>query len=106
MEFLESPRVTVRSLEQPPTFLGGLHQLEDHGETRLSRAISFGATMQQPHCGKRALDGVGRAQVTPVLGREVVEREQRVAIPRQTSGGFIVLGLVGVTSFDFLYQRL
>lgn len=68
------------AVQEPPAPLSGLHQLEDHGEARLSRAVSFGAAMPQSDRGERALDGIGRAQVTPVLGREVVEREQHVAV--------------------------
>src|SRR5438477_1171967 len=38
------------------------------------------------HGGEGAFDGIGRSQVFPVLGREVVESEQRVSILAQAVG--------------------
>ena len=40
---------------------------------------------------KGALDGIAGADMFPVLGRKVVERQQRLAILGQTIGGLIVL---------------
>ena len=37
---------------------------------------TLGLVGPQAHGGKRALDRVGSADVFPVLGREVIEREQ------------------------------
>ena len=46
------------------------------------------------HSSEGTLDGVRRAQVLPVLGGEVVEGEQRVAILVQAICGFVVFQLV------------
>ena len=43
--------------------------------------------------GKGALDRVAGADVLPVLGREVVESEQRVAVLGQAIGGLVVFGV-------------
>jgi hypothetical protein len=42
------------------------------------------------HIGERAFDDVGRAQMLPVLGREVVEGEQRTAILDQALDRLVV----------------
>src|SRR3954470_10892376 len=46
--------------------------------------------------GKGALDRIRRAQMLPMLGGEIVEREQRLAILDQTFGGFLVLDAPGL----------
>ena len=43
-----------------------------------------------PDGRKGAFNGVGRSQVLPVLGGEIVERQQRVAILGQAFGRFVV----------------
>lgn len=55
------------------------------------------------HGGEARFDRVGRAQVTPMFGREVVEREQPLAILAQHLGRLRVLGSVGN---DELIKRL
>ena len=45
-----------------------------------------------PDGGEHALDRVGRPQVVPVLGREVVERQQRVPVLGQAGDRLLVLG--------------
>jgi hypothetical protein len=53
---------------------------------RLVRSSSsLGAHGSVAHGGERAFDDVGRAQMLPVLGREVAEGEQRIAILGQHS---------------------
>src|SRR5512132_4102173 len=57
----------------------------------MSRAVSWDnaplvRTVSVPHRGEHALDRVGRAQVIPVLGREVVEGQQRVSVLDQAGG--------------------
>jgi len=61
------------TIEATPAFLGGLGELEDHGERGLVRKTSFRAHGAVTHGRERAFDDVGRAQMFPVLGREVVE---------------------------------
>ena len=41
------------------------------------------ATMTQADCGEGGFDRVGCSQVRPVLGREVVERQQHITVFRQ-----------------------
>jgi len=47
-----------------------------------------------PDRRKHRLDWVGGAQVIPVLGREIEERQQRLAVLGQAGDGFVVLGAV------------
>jgi len=63
----------VVPVEAPPMFLGGLGELEYHSERSLVRKASLGAHGAVTHGRERAFDDVGRAQMFPVLGREVVE---------------------------------
>ena len=51
--------------------------------------------------GEGAFDGVGRPQVFPVLGREVVESEQRVSILAQAVGRLPVFQRVASRFWDF-----
>ena len=48
------------------------------------------------HRGERAFDDVRRVQVLPVLGREVVEGEQRVAILNQALDRVVVFDAPGL----------
>jgi hypothetical protein len=48
------------------------------------------------HRGERAFDDIRRAQMLPVLGREVVEGEQRIAIPDQASDRLVVFDAPGL----------
>ena len=73
-------RQLVVAIEATPAFLGGLGELEDHGERGVVRETSLGAHCAVAHRRERAFDDVGCAQMLPVLGREVVEGQQRVAI--------------------------
>src|SRR5207245_117321 len=54
-----------------------------------------------PDGRKGAFNGVRRSQVLPVLGREVVERQQRIAVLGQAIGSSLVFDLVG---FDKGFQ--
>ena len=66
-------RQLVVTIEATPAFFGGLGELEDHRERGLIRKTSLRAHGAVTHGGERAFDNVGRAQMFPVLGREVVE---------------------------------
>src|SRR5437588_12463015 len=66
-----------------PAFLGGLGEFEDHGERGVVRETSLGAHRAVGYRRERAFDDVGCAQMLPVLGREVVEGQQRIAILAQ-----------------------
>ena len=67
---------------QPAPFLrGGADQGEDHDLRRLLRQRPLGPDGPVPDRGKDALDRVCRAQVIPVFGGEVEERQQRAPGP-------------------------
>src|SRR3982074_2963207 len=68
-------RQLVVAVETTPAFLGGLGELEDHGERSLVRETSLGADGAVAHRCERAFNDVRRAQMLPVLGGEVVEGE-------------------------------
>src|SRR5438045_5288092 len=49
-----------------------------------------------PHGGECAFNGVGGPQVLPMLSREVVKRQQRLAVLRQATHRLVVLDGVGL----------
>src|SRR6266480_6744189 len=49
-----------------------------------------------PHRGECAFNGVGGPQVLPMLSREVVKRQQRLAVLRQATHRLVVLDGVGL----------
>ena len=67
----------VVTIETAPAFFSGLGKLEDHGERCLVGKTSVGTHRAVADRRERAFDEIGRAQMLPVLGREVVEGEQR-----------------------------
>src|SRR5436190_13787069 len=73
----------VVAIETAPTFLRGLEQFEDHGERRPVGQATLRSDGAMAHGSEGAFNGIGRSQVFPVLGREVVERQQRVSILAQ-----------------------
>ena len=54
-------RKLAMAIESTPVFLGGLGELEDHGERDLVRETSLGAHRAVADCRARAFDDVGRA---------------------------------------------
>ena len=89
-------RQLVVTVETTPAFLSGLGELEDHGERGLVRKTSLGAHRAVADGRKRAFDDVGRSQMLPVLGGEVVEGQQRVAILDQALGRLVVFDAPGL----------
>jgi hypothetical protein len=73
-------RQPVVAIEAPPAPLGGLGEFEDHGERGLVGETSLGAHRAVADRRERAFDDVGRSQMLPMLGGEVVEGEQRLTI--------------------------
>ena len=65
-------RQLVVTIEATPASLSGLGEFENHSERSLVRETSLGAHGAVAHRRERAFDDVGRAQMLPVLGREVV----------------------------------
>ena len=85
----------VVAIKSTPTFLCSIDELEHHRERRLVREAALRADRAVPHGGESALDRVRGPQVFPVLGREIVEGEQGLAIFCQALGGLVVFQLVG-----------
>ena len=67
----------VVTIETASAFSRGLGQFEDHRECCLVVKTSLGTHRAVADRRERAFDEIGRAQMLPVLGREVVEGEQR-----------------------------
>ena len=86
----------VRDVQAAPLLAGRLAQLEDHGERRHAAEAALGLGGPEAHGRKGAFDGIGGANVLPVLGREVVEGEQHVAVLGQAGHRFVVLGAIGL----------
>ena len=82
------------TVQQSPSLRSRFHELIDHRQAGSAGAVALGLAVPQPHGGERALDGVGGPQVNPVLGREVVERQEHVAIFLQAFDRFGVLGTI------------
>ena len=66
-------RQLIGTVQPAPIFLCGLGELEDHSERSLVRETPLGAHRSVADGRERAFDGIGRAQMLPVLGREVIE---------------------------------
>jgi hypothetical protein len=64
------------AVETAPASLGSFREFEDNCQRGPIRQASLRAHRAVQHGGKRAFDDVGRAQMFPVLGREVVAGEQ------------------------------
>ena len=84
----------VFALEAAPSLRRGGDQLENHHLGGLLRQRSLGAEGPVPHGGEHAFDGIRGPDVIPVLGGEIVEGEQRVAVLGQALHRLGVLGRV------------
>ncbi len=79
-----------------PSGLGGLDELEDHGEGGGRATGAAGDLGPQADSGEGGLDRMGRPQVDPVLGGEVVERQQLVGVVGDLLDGLGKLRPVGL----------
>jgi hypothetical protein len=70
-------RDQVRAVDRAPAVLGGLDELERHCQSGGPGARPAGDLRAVPDPSEGRLDRVRGAQVDPVLGGEVVDREQR-----------------------------
>lgn len=75
----------VEAADLPPAFLGAHPNLADDQQHRLTADTAFGPITAVTDGGKCRLDGVGGAQAQPVLGQEVVEDKQHLAVLAQAS---------------------
>ena len=66
----------VGRVDRTPTVLGGFDELEGHRNPGGAGAGALGDPLTQPDGGEGGLDWICSAQMDPVLGRIVVEREQ------------------------------
>lgn len=73
-----------------------LSQLERHGHAGFGCAVALCPAVSRADGGERAFDRVDRADVAPVLGREVTERQQSVPILPEASHGRFVSGVEGL----------
>ena len=73
--------------------LSGLHQFEGHRQAGHAAAGAFGFAGPQSHRRERAFDRVAGAKMLPVLGGEVVERQQFILILQQAFDRLGILGL-------------
>lgn len=80
-------RDQVRGVDRALTRLCGLDELERHGHARGPRARTAGDLGPVSDGGEGRLDGVRGAQVDPVLGGVVVEREQLLEVVGDLRGG-------------------
>jgi len=78
------------------SFLRALEQFEDHRERGPVRQTALRSDRVMAHSGEGAFDGFGGPQVFPVLGWEVVESQQRVAILAQAVGRLLVFQRVAL----------
>ncbi len=88
-------RDEVWRVDRAPTGLGGLDELERHRDPGSLGTESLGDPGPVTHGREGRLDQVRGAEVDPVLGGEVVEREQLIHIIGDLGGGFAELGAVG-----------
>src|ERR1700686_756482 len=65
----------VVSVEPSPAFLCALEQFEDHCERGPVGQAALRSDRAVAHGSEGAFNGIGRPQVLPVFGREVVERQ-------------------------------
>lgn len=70
----------VFSFEFSPGFGGCGDEFEDHKPGGVLRQRPLGSGRPVAHRGEHALDRIGRPQMVPMLGREIVEGQQRVAV--------------------------
>ncbi len=80
--------------DAPPALLGFLDQLEGEPKEGLARHTVSGACRAMAHGVEGRFDRVRRADMRPVLSREVVEGEQRLAIFRELLSGLRILRTV------------
>jgi hypothetical protein len=80
-------RQQLLSLQPAPAFRRLHHQLEHHQARRVLRERAFRAHSSAPHRRNGALDRIRRAQMRPMLGRKIEERQQSVAVLRQAIDG-------------------
>ena len=77
-----------KAAQLTPAFLGALAEFEHHMQHAVPAKAALGALGSMPDRSEGAFNGVRCADALPVLGWEIVESEQLVAILDQAFGGF------------------
>src|SRR6478609_11246737 len=77
----------VGRVHRAPAGLGGLDELERHGQAGRSRAGALGDLAAVPDGGKGRFDGIRCPQMDPVLGRVVVELQQHLQVVGDLGAG-------------------
>src|SRR5262245_39398259 len=89
-------RQQVVTVETAPALFGGLGELEDHGQRGLVREAALGAHGAMTNRRECAFNNVRRAQMLPVLGREIVKSQQRLAILREAFDSLLIFDAPGL----------
>src|SRR5450830_687127 len=84
-------RQLIFTLQPPPGLRGGDDQLEYHQLGSRGRQRTSRPHCPVANCREHAFNGIGRPQVIPVLGGEVVEGQHCSAILRQAFDRLVVL---------------
>ena len=71
------------------------HEFECHCQARCTAEAPFGFASAMSDGGEGAFDGIGGADVLPMLSWEVIEGQQHVAIFGQLAHGFVVFHAIG-----------
>lgn len=82
----------MRTIQLAPALLCQHQELERHRQCLGPAARAFGHALTEPHGREARLDGVARAQMLPVLGREVEEGEQGFAVLDEAVDRLLIFG--------------
>jgi hypothetical protein len=88
----------VCTVEPPPSRLRHVEELVGHQPNPHARARALRHALAQSHRRERRLDHIRRAEMLPVLGGEVEEREQRISVLLQRRDGLRYLASYSVTN--------
>ena len=80
---------------QPP-LLRTFAEFEHHRQNACSRSAAAGLGGAQSHAGKSRFNRVAGTNVMPMLGRKVIEAQQRDLVFDQALGRLRILGLVAL----------
>jgi len=85
----------VCPVEFAPFSLRRHHQLERHSQTSFATEASLGFSGTMSNSGEGAFNRIGRADVLPVFGWEVIEGQENVAVFGHFADGLIVFDAIG-----------
>jgi hypothetical protein len=85
---------TVLTVEPSPGALRRLDHLEHHDHAGLVREASLGSGRPMADGREGALDRIAGADMLPMLGGEVVKRQQRFPVLVQAGSGLVIFGFI------------